>query len=344
MELTRLGRTGLMATRTAFGVLPIQRTDREEAARILRRAHEAGINFYDTARAYSDSEEKIGYALGGVRDEIILATKSGATTREGVSADLETSLRHLKTDRVDLLQLHNPGVLPEPDDPNSSYAALLEAQRKGMVRFIGITNHRLDVAVRAVQSGLYDTMQFPLSAISSADDLDLIRVCAEHDVGVVAMKALCGGLLTHAPAAFAFLRTYPNVVPIWGIQHMSELEEFIALEASPPQLGAEMEALIARDCEELAGNFCRACGYCLPCPAEIPIPMAGRMSLLLDRMPYQQFLSDDWYEQMHRIDNCIECGKCRERCPYDLDTPKTLKKMLAAYVQFYAKHAGEATG
>jgi len=326
MEFTRLGRTGLMVTRTAFGVLPIQRTDREEAARILRRAYEAGINFYDTARAYTDSEEKIGYALGDVRDEIIIATKSGATTKQKVLADLETSLRDLKTDHVDILQLHNPRVLPDPEDPDSSYAALLEAKQKGMVRFIGITNHCLDTALQAARSGFYDTMQFPLSAISSAEDLGLIDVCAEYDVGVIAMKALCGGLLTHAAVAFAFLRQYENTVPIWGIQRMSELEEFIALDANPPELDAAMQADISRDREELAGNFCRACGYCLPCPAEIPIPMAGRMSLLLGRMPYQQFLSDDWHEKMHRINDCVECGKCRERCPYDLPIMDRMKE------------------
>ncbi|MDH7570448.1 MAG: aldo/keto reductase [Armatimonadota bacterium] len=334
MERVRLGRTGLMVSRTAFGALPLQRVDREEAARLLRRAFEAGINFFDTARGYTDSEEKIGYALAGVRAHVVIATKSGATSRDGVLAHLETSLRHLRTDYVDLLQLHNPGTPPDPTDPASSYAGLLEARRRGMARHIGITNHRADVALAAVESGLYDTLQFPLCAISSARDVELVERCRQRDVGFIAMKPLSGGLLTNARAAFAFLYQYPNVVPIWGIQRMGELEELLALAKEPPALDAEVAAAIEKDRCELAGDFCRACGYCLPCPADIPIPMAARMGLVLRRMPYQQFLSPQWQEQMHRVEACKECGECRERCPYGLDVPALLRRNLADYEAF----------
>jgi aryl-alcohol dehydrogenase-like predicted oxidoreductase len=340
MHTTTLGRTGLTVTRTSFGVLPIQRVDMAEAGRILRRAYDAGITFYDTARAYTDSEEKIGAALADVRDDIIIATKSGATTRKGVMADLETSLRNLRTDHVDILQLHNPGTLPDPNDPESSYAALIEARDKGMIRFLGITNHRRDRAAEAVASGLYDTLQFPLCMISSDEDLALIDACREANVGVIAMKALSGGLLTNARTAFAFLWQYANVVPIWGIQRMSELEEFLELDANPPALDSAMRAQIAADREALAEDFCRACGYCLPCPAEIPIPMAARMSLLLRRMPYQRLITDEWADKMDTIENCIECGHCKSHCPYGLDTPALLKRNLVDYRTFRAEHSG----
>jgi aryl-alcohol dehydrogenase-like predicted oxidoreductase len=341
METTILGRTGLTVTRTAFGVLPIQRVPMAEAGRILRRAYDAGITFYDTARAYTDSEEKIGQALADVRDDIIIATKSGASTRKGVLADLETSLRNLRTDHVDILQLHNPGTLPDPADPESSYAGLLEARDKGMIRFLGITNHKRSRAEEAIASGLYDTLQFPLCMISSPEDLALIDACREANMGVIAMKALSGGLLTNARAAFAFLRQYENVVPIWGIQRLGELEEFLALDANPPVLDEAMLAEIEADRQALADDFCRACGYCLPCPAEIPIPMAARMSLLLRRMPYQRLISDQWAANMERIEDCIECGHCKSHCPYGLDTPALLKRNLADYRTFRAEHLNQ---
>ncbi|MCE5200700.1 MAG: aldo/keto reductase [Armatimonadota bacterium] len=340
MEVTRLGRTNLNVTRTAFGVLPLQRVEKQEAARILRRAYDAGITFYDTARAYTDSEEKIGYALSDVRDEIIIATKSGSTTKTGVLSDLEASLRTLKTDYIDIYQLHNPSVVPDPNDPESSYAALIEARDKGMVRFIGITNHSLERAREAIESGLFDTLQYPLCHISSPDDLSLIEQCKSADMGLIAMKPFSGGLITNARAAFAFFHQYENVVPIWGMQRMNELEEILALDANPPTLDQDLLQAIEHDRKELANDFCRACGYCLPCPADIPIPMAARMGLLLRRMPYQQFMNDNWNETMHRIENCLNCGHCKSHCPYGLDTPMLLKKMLTDYEEFYKEHVG----
>ena len=337
METTRLGRTGLMVTRTAFGVLPIPPTQKPERIPIFTSAYEAGINFYDTARAYTDSEEKLGAALADVRENIIIATKSGASTKSGVLADLETSLHNLRTDYVDILQLHNPKTLPDPNDPESAYAALLTAQKQGKIRHIGITNHSLETALAAVDSNLYETMQFPLCSISSEEDLALIQRCVEKDMGVIAMKALSGGLLTNARAAFAFLRQYEHVVPIWGIQRMEELKEFIELDTNPPRMDNAVRAQIERDKQELQGNFCRACGYCLPCPAEIPIPMAARIGLLLRRMPVERFLEKDWQQKMARIRNCLDCGQCRERCPYNLDPPKLLRASLEEYEAFVEK-------
>ncbi|NLF30943.1 MAG: 4Fe-4S dicluster domain-containing protein [Planctomycetes bacterium] len=338
METMRLGRTDLQVTRTAFGVLPLQRVEMDEAVSILRRAQEAGITFYDTARAYTDSEAKIGAALAGVRDRVVLATKTHASDRAGVLDHLATSLEALRTDHVDLLQLHNPSALPDPDDPDSTYAGLVEARKAGKVRFIGITAHRLDVAAAAARSGLYDTVQFPISPISTAEELELVEVCRQADVGLIAMKALCGGLFSDARTAFAFFRQFDNVVPIWGIQRMGELEEFLALDAAPPAFDARDAAAIGRYRRELGGDFCRGCGYCLPCPADIPIPMAARMSLLLRRAVWQSFMTDDWRRKMARIEDCTGCGHCTSHCPYGLDTPELLKAMLADYRAFAAEH------
>ncbi len=337
METFRLGGTDLVISRTGFGALPIQRVSLDEAAALLRRAYEGGITFFDTARGYSDSEEKIGYALADVRDSIVIATKTPAKNRDGVWRDLETSLAKLRTDYIDLLQLHTPAELPDAEDPDSSYAALVEARDQGLIRHIGLSNHRLEVAKRAVESGHYATLQYPLSALSDAQDLALIELCREHDVGVIAMKGLCGGLLTDAAAAFAFLRRFENLVPIWGVQRLDELEEFLALDADPPPLDAAMRERLEDLRAELAGDYCRACGYCLPCPAEIPIPMAARMSFLLRRARTEGFLTKEWRERMHRIENCEDCGECRERCPYGLDPPVLLKKMLIDYDEVYAR-------
>ena len=341
MKKTRLGRTELMVTRTSFGALPIQRVPFDEAKKLLVKAYDSGINFFDTARGYTDSEEKIGYALTEVRKNIIIATKTFSQDKKTLFEHLETSLKNLKTDYVDILQLHNPAELPDPNDPESTYAGLLEAKKKGMIRFIGITNHRIKTAMEAVTSGLYDTMQFPLSSLSSDVDLELIEQCKKYDVGLIAMKAMSGGLITNAASTFAFLRQYENVVPIWGIQRESELDEFLSMEEQPPVLDETLWKVINKDREELAGNFCRGCGYCMPCPAGIEIPMQARISLLLKRAPYQQFLLDEFKKKMDLIPECIECGNCRDHCPYKIDTPNLLKRELENYNEFYRAHMQE---
>jgi predicted aldo/keto reductase-like oxidoreductase len=336
MDKIRFGRTNLLVSRSGFGAIPIQRISFDEAKQVLRKAYDQGINFFDTARGYSDSEEKIGYALSDVRKEIILATKSPATDKKGLFQDLETSLNNLRTDYIDILQVHNPKSVPAPNGADELYDGLLAAKAKGMIRFIGLTNHRLNVAMEAVASDWYDTIQYPLNFLSSAKELALITVSQQHDVGVIAMKALSGGLITKAALPFAFLRQYANVVPIWGIQHEAELDEILAFEQAPPPLDAKMWALIEQERAALSGAFCRGCGYCMPCPVDIPINMAARMSLLMSRMPYQPFLKDDWKAKMELIAECTECGQCKAQCPYELDTPNLLKRQLTAYREFYA--------
>ena len=338
MEKIRLGRTDLMVSRVGFGAIPIQRISFDESKYLLRKAYDNGVNFFDTAKGYTDSEEKIGYAFSDIRENLILATKSPSREKQGLLEDIEQSLRRMKTDYIDILQVHNPPFVPRAGGEDGLYEGLMEAKEQGKIRFTGFTNHRLNVALQAIASGLYDTMQFPLSCISSEKDLQIIENCQQQDIGVIAMKALSGGLITNAAPTFTFLRQYDNVVPIWGIERETDLDEFIALEQNPPALDEKMWQVIEKDRKELSGAFCRGCGYCLPCPVEIPINMAARISLLLRRMPYQRFLTNEWKSNMERIEDCIDCGKCRERCPYGLDTPNLLKRELSAYREFYAAH------
>nr|WP_321503846.1 aldo/keto reductase [uncultured Dethiosulfovibrio sp.] len=328
-----LGKTGLEVTRTSFGALPIQRIPLKDAAYLLRKAFDCGINYFDTARAYSDSEEKIGAGLGDVRDRIVISTKSHSSTPQELREHVETSLSKMKTDYVDILQFHNPKKVFLPGGDDGMYDELLRLKDEGKVRFIGYTNHSLARAKEAAKSGFYDTVQFPLNHLSSQGDIDLARLCEDLGVGFIAMKGMSGGLITDARLPFAFLRQFKGVVPIWGIQKEEELNQFVELEKAPPKL-EELSSLIDRDRKELAGDFCRSCGYCLPCPVGIDIPQAARMSLLLGRAPWEPFTTQEWRDKMEQVDKCLRCNHCSNRCPYGLDTPELIRKNLIFYRNF----------
>lgn len=326
-----LGKTKITVNKNGFGALPVQRVSVEEAGTLLKKAFNHGITFFDTARAYSDSEEKLGLAFEGIREKIYIATKTAADTAEGFRRDLEESLRLLKTDYIDLYQFHNPAVCPKPGDGSGLYEAMLEARERGTVRHIGITNHRLHVAAEAVESGLYETLQFPFSYLASEKELELVEACKAADMGCIAMKALSGGLITNSAAAYAYLAKFDNVLPIWGIQREHELEEFLSYIDNPPVMTEELEAVIEHDRKELLGEFCRGCGYCMPCPAEIEINTCARMSLLIRRSPSAGHLTEASQNMMMKIKDCLHCGQCSSKCPYGLDTPALLERNLKDY-------------
>ncbi len=333
MKTVRLGRTGLQVSKNGFGALPIQRRPMEEAVKILRRAYEGGINYFDTAHIYSDSEEKIGAALSDVRENIVISTKAMAKTPEDFWRQLDLSLTRMKTDYIDIYQFHTPKFCPKPGDGSGLYECMLEAKAQGKIRFIGITNHNLHVAEEAVRSGLYDTLQYPFSYLAAEKEHQLVQLCQEQDVGFICMKALAGGLITHSDVAFAYLDQF-NVAPIWGIQHMHELEEFLSYQDNPPVMDEARRAFVEKERQELAGEFCRGCGYCMPCPVGIEINNCARMSLLLRRSPTAGNLSPAGQARMKKIEDCLECGQCKARCPYGLDTPALLKKNYEDYKTF----------
>lgn len=336
MDTVRLGKTGIVACKNGFGALPIQRISDEDAVYLLRKAYDHGINFFDTARAYTDSEHKVGLAFEGMRDKIYLATKTGAQTAESFWKDLEESLLNLRTDCIDLYQFHNPAFVPKPGDESGLYDAALEAKRQGKIRHIGITNHRLAVAHEAIDSGLYETLQFPFCYLATEKEEELVEKCRKAEMGFIAMKGLSGGLITNSEAAYAFMGQYDNVLPIWGVQREKELDEFLSYQDAPPAMTEELRALIAHDREELLGDFCRGCGYCMPCPAGIEINNCARMSLLLRRSPSAAHLSAEGQAKMKKIENCLNCGRCKSKCPYGLDTPALLRKNLEDYKRVLA--------
>ena len=336
MKTVRLGRTEITVPQNGFGCLPIQRDTTEEAVRLLQEAYAGGMRFFDTARAYTDSEEKVGQAFDGMRDKVYIATKTAAKTPEAFWKDLETSLRNLRTDYIDIYQLHMVPQCYRPGDGTGMYECLVEAKEKGLIRHIGITTHKLAVAQEIIDSGLYETLQYPFSYLSSEKEIALVRDCIAKDMGFICMKALAGGLITRSDAAMAYMTQFDGLVPIWGIQRENELQEWLSYMNDTPSMTGEIADYIRREQTELAGDFCRGCGYCLPCPMGIEINNCARMSLMVRRAPSSGWLSPAWQEKMAKIETCINCRQCTTRCPYELDTPELLRKNLADYKKILA--------
>jgi len=330
-----LGKTGLTVNKNGFGALPLQRISETEAVRLLHKAYDGGIDFYDTARFYTDSEIKLGKAFGSnMRQNVIIASKSMARNVNDLLKDLETTLRNLRTDYLDLYQFHNPPFCPLPNGEDGLYNAMIELVKKGQVRHFGITNHSLAVAHQAVDSNLYDTLQFPFNYLSGEKELDLVLKCKALNIGFIAMKSLSGGLITNSFAAYVFLAGYDNVLPIWGIQKEKELDEFLNYINNPPAMNDDIKNFIHTERKELAGEFCRGCGYCMPCPQGIEIFNCARMSLLLRRSPSELQLTPEVQAKMHKIKDCTRCNSCSARCPYNLDTPTLLRKNYDDYLSW----------
>ena len=327
-----LGSTGIKTKQNAFGALPIQRVDFEYAKKLLLKAYENGMTYFDTARAYSDSEEKIGYAFEGLdRSTYYLATKTAAKDVEHFWSDLNKSLENLKTDYIDVYQFHNVDQVYRPDDGTGMYEAMLEAKEKGMIRHIALTAHKYKLALEAAESGLYEVIMFPFSYLCTDLEIALVNKCKENNVGFVAMKALSGGLITNSKAAMAFIADFDNVLPIWGVQRENELDEFIEYMNDTPVMDEKMKAYIDKEREELAGDFCRGCGYCMPCPQGIIINQCARISQMVRRAPSQDWLNEYWQNEMKKVETCIHCNQCASKCPYGLNTPELLQKNYEDY-------------
>ena len=336
MKQITLGSTGITVPQNAFGALPIQRVSMEMAVKLLRRAYEGGMRFFDTARAYSDSEVKVGEAFDGMREKVFIATKTGAKTPEEVRAQVETSMKNLRTDYIDIYQFHCADQCYRPGDGTGMYECMEELKKEGKIRHIGITAHKLYIAEEAVESGLYETLQYPFSYLSSEKEIALVKKCKEANMGFIAMKGLAGGLINRSEAAMAFMSQFDNALPIWGIQKEKELEEWLSYMAETPTMNEELTAYIEKEQKELTGEFCRGCGYCMPCPAGIMINQCARMSLMLRRAPSKAWLTPQMQAEMKKIEVCLHCNQCMKKCPYELNTPELLKKNYEDYKKVLA--------
>ena len=334
MEKIRLGRTNLMVSKLGFGGIPIQRVSEDEAIAVVRRCLELGITFLDTAPGYTTSEERIGKALSGQREGLILATKSMARTSEEIESHLKLSLERLGVEYIDLYQFHNvsdANTLETILDPDGPMAVIEEAKRAGVVKHIGITSHQIDTAKEAVKSDRFETIMFPFNFVTHEATNELLPLAREHDVGFIAMKPLAGGMLDNVTIAIKYLLQFPDVVSIPGIEKLPEIEEVIQVLEGPRQMTAAEQKEIERLRQELGTRFCRRCDYCQPCQVEIPISDVMVYPGLAKRLPPVRLFTGKFAEALEKAANCTECGECEERCPYHLP----IREMIAEHVKLH---------
>jgi predicted aldo/keto reductase-like oxidoreductase len=334
MKRVRLGRTDLEVARIAFGGIPIQRLTEAEAIRVVQHCIDVGVSLLDTANGYTNSEERIGKAIAGRRDQVLLATKTGARDTAGAMEHLDLSLTRLGTDRIDLWQLHGVSTFEDLDrvlGPGGAMEAAQSAKDSGKVRHIGITSHSLDVALKATASGHFETIQFPFNVITSEPVDELVPLAREHDVGFIAMKPMAGGMLNNAGIAIKYLLQFKDVVPDPGIETPAEIDEIVAIATEPWELTPEERAEMQRMREELGTRFCRRCQYCEPCPEGVPISLMMNLPSFHKRFPADRFFGGWIAEAVDQARNCVECGECEAKCPYGLTIPDVVAQHVSLY-------------
>ena len=328
MKKRTLGRTDITASVVGFGGIPIQGLSFAEAERVLLHAFDSGIDFFDTARGYTDSEEKIGRALGSRRDSIYIATKAMSRDAAGMKGELESSLRNLGTGMIDLYQFHGVGNMQQLErilGPGGAYETLARAREEGKVRWIGITGHSRDILLHAAGMDTFDTVQLPFNAIETEWADKVLPAAHAAGMGTLGMKPVAGGALADVPPAIRFTLTGGIDISIPGMDTVEQIDENITagdLAAPAPE---QIEAL-AKEKEAWGELFCRRCGYCMPCPSGLNIPF-----LLLLEGYYNRYELKDWAvsrmgTQEKKYSDCTECGECLERCPYSLPIPELMKR------------------
>jgi predicted aldo/keto reductase-like oxidoreductase len=334
-----LGKTGLTVSEVGFGAIPIIRLDEDAAVDVLRRAYESGITLYDTVNAYRDSEKKIGRALGDVRNKVILATKTTRRDAPGAVEQLENSLRMMKTDHIDIYQLHQ--IAQEKDwgiatGPGGVMEAVVRAKEQGKIGYIGVTSHNLAMAIKLVKTGLFSTVQFPFNFIEEAAKDELHRAARERGMGILAMKPFAGGMIDNARVAFKFLREHPDVIAIPGFDSPERVDEVVSFYQRPNKVTEEDLKLMEKYRLELGKQFCRRCEYCQPCPQGVMITAAMSYKVLAARMSPK--VSVEFSKiPMESVSLCTECRECVDRCPYELPIPDILK----VHYDLYERHKAE---
>jgi uncharacterized protein len=329
MRETVLGKSGLKVSAVGFGGIPIQRISEAQAIAVIHKALDLGVTFFDTAAGYGDSQRKIGKAIAGRREGLVLATKSPQKTRDGILADVERSRQELGVDHIDLYQLHgvsSPDAWEKVRAPGGALEGLVEAREKGWIGHIGYTSHSADVAMTMVDHDLFETVQFPFNLVTIEPAEKLIPMAREQGLGFIVMKPLCGGQYDNADLAFKFLNAYPDLVPIPGIERTEEIEEIVAIVQSGQTLVGEEKARAEKVAAELGKLFCRRCGYCMPCPQGVPITSAMVYESFVNRLPRERIVGDAARNMAAKIDQCVECGQCEKKCPYELPIMETIRR------------------
>ena len=335
MKKLSLGRTGLMVTQLGFGGIPIQRLTEQESVELIAACLDLGINFVDTANGYTTSEERIGRAIRGRRNELIIASKTGARDRAGARAHLELSLRRLGVGHIDLYQLHNvatPAALAQVSGPGGALEALVEAREQGLIGHIGVSSHSLAVAKDLVRCGQFATLQYPFNFVADEAATELLPLCRERGVGFIAMKPLGGGLIPHGRLAIRYLAQFADVVSDPGIERIEEMRELVAAIGESGELDAADAAEIERVRAELGTRFCHRCDYCQPCPEGIAISTVLAIQSFVRRFPPERAFGEGTASAVLKATTCVECGECESRCPYQLPIREMLKTEAAAYL------------
>ena len=335
MEYRILGKTGLKISRLGFGGIPIQRIDAQGTKLLMHRLMEAGVNFIDTARGYTVSEEFLGVALEGIRDRFVLATKSMATTKEAMAADIDRSLQNLRTDYIDLYQIHNPSPAAYETilAPGGALEALLEAKQAGKIRHIGLTTHSVELLEKAMEQPWVETLMFPYNIVET-QATELIARCAEKNIGFIDMKPLAGGAIEDATLALRYIAANPAVtVIIPGMAEIKELEQNLAAIEDATPLTAQEQEKIQAIRSELGTQFCRRCNYCAPCTAGIPISAVFLFEGYLSRYGLENWAKDRYDALAGHASDCVDCGACEPRCPYGLP----IRQMLKTAAQRFGK-------
>ena len=333
MEYRILGKTGLRISRLGFGGIPIQRIDAEGTKALIAQLYDAGINYIDTARGYTVSEQYLGYALEGIRDKFILATKSMARTRDAMAKDIDISLSNLKTDYIDLYQVHNPTVaqLDQVIAEGGALEALLEAREAGKIGHIGLTAHSVEVFEKALEQSWVETIMFPYNIVENQGE-ELIARCAQKNVGFIVMKPLAGGAIEDASLALRYICSNPDVsVVIPGMAEAKELEDNLAAVNNDAPLTAQELEQMDRIRKTLGTQFCRRCNYCAPCTVGIAIPSVFLFEGYLERYGLQGWAKDRYATLSVKASACIECGACEERCPYHLPIRQMIKRAAEGF-------------
>ena len=328
MEYRILGKTGLKISRMGFGGIPIQRIDAAGTKELMRWLSDRGVNYIDTARGYTVSDEYLGQALAGIRERFVIATKSMARTKEAMAADIDISLKNLRTDYIELYQIHNatPADLEKVIAPGGALEALQEAKAAGKIGHIGITAHSAKTFEMALEMDWVETIMFPYNIVETQGE-ELIRKCAEKNIGFIAMKPLAGGAIEDATLALRFLCANENVtVVIPGMAEISEAEQNLAAVENTAPLTVEELAQMEATRKDLGTHFCRRCNYCAPCTVGINIPSVFLFQGYLDRYGLADWAKDRYGAMAVKASACVECGACEPRCPYGLPIRQMLKE------------------